>query len=144
MNDHLKVAALAVLIVPLTALGAWLSRNHPQRAGRAVVALVTVGFASFGSMDVGYRLSALRGALTDTSGYSCGKAKSLGLLLIFGAVVLVRAAWQSIHADGSRTGRASKLELVCLGLFLTGFTFSESEKAHDRFHQVHPRSEAHR
>jgi len=137
MSERIEIAVITALVVPVTVLGTWLARNHPHKSGRIFVALATVAFASFGSLDVGYRLSSLRGVLTTTLGYSCGEAKILDTLLIFGAIVLIRAAWLSIHADGSRAGRASKLALICLGLFLIGVILSESERAHDRFHQVH-------
>ena len=144
MNDYLKVAALAALVVPLTALGTWLARTHPWRGWRTATALMTTGFASSVSMDIGCRLSSLRGPWTVYPGYSCGEAKILCVLLIFGAVVLIRVVWRSIRVEEGAATRASKLTVACLGLVLVGFTFFESESAHERFHQVHHQSETQR
>ena len=95
-------------------------------------------------MEVGYRLSDLRGPWMVEQGYSCGEAKILGLILIIGGVLLIRSVWQSIREEGGAVARASKLALACLGLLFAGFTLAESDRAHDRFHQIQHQSEARR
>ncbi len=144
MNDYLNIAALAASVAWATTPWVCVARRAPWGGWRTAAALISTFVASLGSMEVGCRLSDLRGPWMVEPGYSCGEAKILGLILIIGAVFLIRAVWQSIREEGGAAARASKLALACLGLFLAGFTLSESDRAHDRFHQLQHQSEARR
>ena len=78
MNDYLNIAALAALVALATASWAWQAWFAPWRGWRAAAALVSTYLASLGSMEVGFRLSDLRGPWMVEPGYSCGEAKTSG------------------------------------------------------------------
>ena len=80
----------------------------PWRGWRTAAALISTFVASLGSMEVGCRLSDLRGPWMVEQGYSCGEAKILGLILIIGGVFLIRAVWQSIREEGGSGGAGVK------------------------------------
>lgn len=143
MNEPSSNGIKLAIVLVFAVFGVWLAQRVPHRY-RVAAALMSTFFISFGSMEVGNKFSTARGPWMNQQGYSCGEAKILGLILIIGAVFLIRAVWQSIRAEGGAAARASKLALACLGLSFAGFTLSESDKAHDRFHQIQHQSEAHR
>jgi hypothetical protein len=144
MNDCIKIGVVTGLVLLLAVVGAWLARNDPRPAWRAAAAVMSMIIVSIASMEIGGRLSNLRGPWTESQGYSCGETKVIGLILILGACVLIRAVWRSFRSEEGEAARGAKLAFACLGLALVGFTLAESEAAHDRFHRAQHQAETRR